>query len=161
MKNISLLKQIVKVSTCSAIVWSAITFGAANDNVQAATPASIDLIESSKEYIGTPYLYGAQPGSTSAFDCSSFTQYMFKRFNIWLPRTSAAQASMGKKVEKNALSTGDLVFYKTNGKSISHVAIYAGNNQIIHSASSKGVSIANMNSTYWKNKYVTARRVIK
>ncbi|GKU79941.1 C40 family peptidase [Paenibacillus sp. L3-i20] len=161
MKNISLFKRIVKISTCSAIVWTAFTFGAANQDVSAANPASLELIETSKDYIGTPYQFGAKPGNTSAFDCSSFTQYMFKRLNIWLPRTSAAQASMGTKVDKASLSTGDLVFYKTNGKSISHVAIYAGNNQIIHSASSKGVSIANMNSTYWKSKYVTARRVIK
>ncbi|MDQ6421787.1 C40 family peptidase [Paenibacillus sp. LHD-117] len=161
MRNGNLLKHIVKIGTCGAIVWSAITFGASADTAHAATPTSLSLISKSKNYIGTPYLYGAAAGSTAAFDCSSFTQYMFKSVGVWLPRTSTAQAWMGKKVDKGSLSMGDLIFYSTNGgKSISHVAIYAGSNKIIHSSSSKGVSVTDMNSSYWKTKYVTARRVL-
>lgn len=67
---------------------------------------------------------------------------------------------MGKKVDKGSLSMGDLVFFNTNGKSISHVAIYAGNNKIVHSSSSQGVTVSDMNSKYWKSKFVTARRVL-
>ncbi|RIX54000.1 NlpC/P60 family protein [Paenibacillus nanensis] len=161
MRNNKVLKHILKIGACGAIVWSAVTFGTASEQAHAATPTSLKLIATSKEYIGTPYQFGARPGSTSSFDCSSFTQYIFKNFNVWLPRTSAAQASMGKKVDKGSLSMGDLVFFNTNGKSISHVAIYAGNNKIIHSSSSQGVTISDLNSTYWKGKYVTARRVLK
>lgn len=161
MRHNKLLKNIIKIGTCSAIIWSAVTFGTVGNEAHAATAKSLKLISSSKNYIGTPYKFGAQPGNTASFDCSSFTQYIFKTFKVWLPRTSAAQASMGKKVDKGSLSMGDLVFFNTNGKSISHVAIYAGNNKIIHSSSTKGVAIADMNSSYWKGKYVTARRVLK
>lgn len=161
MRNSNLLKTIVKIGTCGAIAWSALTFGTAGDKAHAATPTSTELIATSKEFIGTPYQFGAKAGSTASFDCSSFTQYIFKSFKVWLPRTSAAQASMGTKVDKGSLSMGDLVFYKTNGKSISHVAIYAGNQKIIHSSSSQGVTISDMNTSYWKGKYVTARRVLK
>lgn len=161
MRNKNLLKTIVKISACGTIAWSALMFGTAGDSAHAATPTSIELISTSKEYIGTPYQYGAAPGNTDKFDCSSFTQYVFNSFGVWLPRTSSAQASMGTKVDKGSLSMGDLVFFNTNGKSISHVAIYAGNNKIIHSSSTKGVSLSDMNSSYWKGKYVTARRVLK
>jgi cell wall-associated NlpC family hydrolase len=86
---------------------------------------------------------------------------MFGSIGVWLPRTSSAQAYMGKKVDKGSISMGDLVFYSTNGgKSISHVAIYAGGGKILHSSSSKGVTLTDMNSSYWKTKYVTARRVL-
>lgn len=161
MRNGNLLKHIVKIGACGAIAWSALTFGANAETAHAATPTSIALIDSSKDYIGTPYLYGASAKSTAAFDCSSFTQQMFGSIGVWLPRTSSAQAYMGKKVDKGSISMGDLVFYSTNGgKSISHVAIYAGDGKILHSSSSKGVTLTDMNSSYWKTKYVTARRVL-
>lgn len=161
MRILNPLKKLLQIGTCGAIVWSAVALGATPESANAATPTSLELLDSGKAYIGTPYKYGATPGSTDAFDCSSFTQYIFKNFKVWLPRTSAAQASMGTTVDKGSLSVGDLVFFKTNGKSISHVAIYAGSNKIIHSSSSKGVTISDMTTSYWKNKYVTARRVLK
>lgn len=161
MRNGKGFKTIVKIGACAAVAWAAITFGAGADTAHAATPTTINLIDSSKDYIGTPYLYGAKAGSTSYFDCSSFTQYMYGTIGVWLPRTSTAQAYMGTKVDKGSLSMGDLVFFSTNGgKSISHVAIYAGGGKIIHASTSKGVTLTDMNSSYWKNKYVTARRVL-
>ncbi|MCR2806456.1 C40 family peptidase [Paenibacillus soyae] len=160
MKKNNILSKTVKSAVCVTIALSVFAFGAAENKTYAATPKSKNLIASSKNYIGTPYQYGAKTGDTDSFDCSSFTQFMFQSFGVWLPRTSAAQASMGKKVDRGSLSMGDLVFFNTNGRSISHVAIYAGNNQIIHSSSSKGVTISDMNSSYWKGKYVTARRVL-
>ncbi|MBM7563173.1 cell wall-associated NlpC family hydrolase [Paenibacillus sacheonensis] len=126
---------------------------------EAATAKSKELISYGEKYIGTPYLYGAVPYMTNAFDCSSFTQYVYDNFNITLPRTSLDQALKGQKVAKGYLSMGDLVFFKTNGYSISHVAIYAGNNKILHSAND-GVEISDLSSSYWKKNYVTARRVL-
>lgn len=159
MRKSNLMKSIAKAGICSAIVMSAITFGSFAQHAQAATPETLSLISVSKEYIGTPYKFGAPAGVTYAFDCSSFTQFLFRGLNVTLPRTSTAQATVGVKVPKSSLSTGDLVFFKTNGKSISHVAIYAGNNKIIHS-SSKGVNISDLNTSYWSKNYVTARRVL-
>ena len=161
MKKHSLTKTLIKVTICASLLLTGMTAGlGAEGQAYAATTGSKQLIATSKEYIGTPYKYGAAPGSTSAFDCSSFTQFIFRSIDIKLPRTSTAQPKVGKQVSKNSLSTGDLVFFNTNGKSISHVGIYAGNNKFIHSSSSQGVTVTSMSSNYWKNKYVTARRVL-
>jgi len=160
MRKLHLLKSIAKAGICSAIVMSAFTIGTFAPKAHAATPETIDLISTGKEFIGTPYKFGAPAGATYAFDCSSFTQFLFKGLDVSLPRTSVAQASVGEKVPKGSLSMGDLVFFKTNGKTISHVAIYAGNNKIIHSATSTGVTVSDMTTNYWSKSYVTARRVV-
>ncbi|MNZ98745.1 Murein DD-endopeptidase MepS/Murein LD-carboxypeptidase precursor [compost metagenome] len=161
MRITTTIKSIAKAGVCSAIVMSAIAIGSFTQTAHAATPQTIELISTSKTYIGTPYKFGAPAGVTYAFDCSSFTQFIFKGLDIELPRTSAAQANVGEKVAKGSLSMGDLVFFNTNGKSISHVAIYAGNNKIIHSSSSNGVTLSDLDSSYWSKRYVTARRVLK
>ncbi|MGO4185933.1 C40 family peptidase [Paenibacillus sp. MCAF9] len=159
MRKLHLLKSIAKAGICSAIVISAFTIGTFAPKAHAATPETINLVSTGKEFIGTPYKFGAPAGVTYAFDCSSFTQFLFKGLDVSLPRTSVAQATVGEKVPKGSLSMGDLVFFKTNGKTISHVAIYAGNNKIIHSATSTGVTVSDMTSSYWSKSYVTARRV--
>jgi cell wall-associated NlpC family hydrolase len=153
------LKSILVTSLCATIGFSALAFGSATE-AKAATPASKKIISSGQKYLGVPYRFGAPSGITYAFDCSSFIQHVFKKNGVTLPRTTTAQAVKGQKVAKGSLSMGDLVFFKTNGRSISHVAIYAGNNKILHSSSSKGVTIADLSTNYWKTKYVTARRVL-
>jgi cell wall-associated NlpC family hydrolase len=160
MRKTNLMKSIAKAGLCSAIVMTAITFGSFAQKASAATPETINLISEGKQYIGTPYKFGAPAGVTYAFDCSSFTQFLFKGLDVDLPRTSSAQATVGETVKKGYLSMGDLVFFNTNGKSISHVAIYAGNNKIIHSSTSKGVTVSSLGTGYWANKYVTAKRVL-
>jgi cell wall-associated NlpC family hydrolase len=132
-------------------------YGAA-PQAHAATPRSQKLIHTGKQYLGVPYRFGAPMGDTHAFDCSSFTQYIFRKSGVSLPRTSITQAVAGKKVKY--LSMGDLVFFKTNGRSISHVGIYAGYGKMLHSSSSKGITVVKMNTKYWKTRFVTARRVL-
>ncbi|WP_408007906.1 LysM peptidoglycan-binding domain-containing protein [Pseudalkalibacillus sp. A8] len=120
-----------------------------------------EVIESAKKYLGTPYRYGSAVGNTSSFDCSSFAATVFRQHGVKLPRTSMAQAGVGKPVLSGDLQPGDLVFFDTNfnGK-INHVAIYAGNGRMI-GAQSKGVGYANPFSPYyWSDRYVTARRVL-
>ncbi|MGG4033388.1 C40 family peptidase [Paenibacillus cisolokensis] len=153
------IKRIVSASLCAAIGFTAVA-ATSNSKADAATPKSIELINYGKKYLGVPYRFGAPSGVTYAFDCSSFTQFVFKKYEVSLPRTAVAQASKGVKVDKGYLSMGDLVFFRTSGSRISHVGIYAGNNQMLHSSSSKGITITSINSTYWKSKYVTARRVL-
>lgn len=129
----------------------------------AATSASADsVISAGKNYLGAKYLYGASTSRTDAFDCSSFTYRAFKEgAGITLPRTSSAQASVGTPVSFGSLQKGDLVFFDTdhNG-SINHVGIYVGNGQMINAATSKGVSYADINSSYWKPRMVKATRVL-
>jgi cell wall-associated NlpC family hydrolase len=111
------------------------------------------------KYKDTAFKWG---GTTrNGFDASGFTQYVYKNsLKVNLPRTSATQNKVGQSVNLNQLQPGDLVFYNTNGKSVSFVAIYIGNQQFI-GATSNGVKIQSMKSTYWKNKYVGAKRIVK
>ncbi|MGM7702988.1 LysM peptidoglycan-binding domain-containing protein [Pseudalkalibacillus sp. Hm43] len=128
---------------------------------EAYAHAGEEVVNQAKRYLGTPYRYGSAVGNTSSFDCSSFTAFLFKQYGINLPRTSRAQATIGKKVRSGDLQAGDLVFFDTDfdGR-INHVAIYAGNGKMI-GAQSSGVGYANPFSPYyWSSRYVTARRVL-
>ncbi|MFD1130649.1 C40 family peptidase [Paenibacillus sp. PDC88] len=111
------------------------------------------------QVVGTPYKWGGTTAA-SGFDCSGFILYIFDKFNQNLPRTSAAQAKTGTAVAKSNLRTGDLVFFNTSGKGISHAGIYIGDGQFAHSSSSKGVRVSKLSETYYKQRYVTARRTI-
>lgn len=116
------------------------------------------LNEEIDEVVGTPYLYGGT--TVDGFDCSGFILYVFNKFKLDLPRTSAMQAKQGEAVAKEDLRPGDLVFFNTSGRGISHAGIYVGNNQFAHSSSSKGVRISSLSEKYYKTKYVSARRVV-
>lgn len=123
------------------------------------------IIATGNKYLGRPYVFGASTKTTKAFDCSSFVKHVYKRHGITLPRTSKAQAKQGTYVAKKNLKVGDLVFFNTssrNGKGVDHVAIYAGNGKILHTyKKGVGVTYSKLNSKYWKDRYVTARRVIR
>lgn len=129
--------------------------GVGADTAEAATQAQ--LTNTAYKYIGVPYVYG---GTTAkGLDCSGFTQLVFKQLGIPINRTSAAQYSQGKAVSKSNLQVGDLVFYNTSGRGVSHVGIYVGNNKFIHSATSSGVTVTSMSTSYWAKRYVGAKRI--
>ena len=122
----------------------------------------VSLVLDAQKYFGTPYDFGASYGQTRTFDCSSFTKTVFNENGIYLPRVSRDQATAGKYISKNDLRVGDLVFFTTkdsNGR-IGHVGIYVGDGQMIHTYGDGGVKFGNMNSGWWKDHYVTGRRVI-
>ena len=128
-----------------------------------STSVANNVIATGKKYLGTKYRFGAQSGKTNAFDCSSFTQYVYKRNGISLPRSSKDQSKVGKYVPKSQLKAGDLIFSDTNrdGK-INHVSIYIGNGKVMHTYKvGVGVTISNFKGSTWDKTYVTARRVIK
>lgn len=119
------------------------------------------LIEDAAQYLGTPYRYGGSaPGG---FDCSGFTSYLFSRAGISLPRTAAAQYSVGSAVAKSDLQPSDLVFFACGGSGIDHVGIYTGDGKFIHSSSprSGGVIYSTLSSSYYMSSYVGARRVLR
>ncbi|MGB4588725.1 MAG: NlpC/P60 family protein [Clostridiaceae bacterium] len=105
------------------------------------------------KFLGTPYVWGGT--SPSGFDCSGFTSYVFRHFGVSLPRTSRSQAGAGSKVAYSDLQAGDLVFFGSG--SISHVGIYIGGGNMIHSPRpGKSVEVTTMRY----HKFITARRVV-
>lgn len=131
-------------------------------NVHAASIAD-QIIATGTAYMGTPYQYGAPAGQTKTFDCSSFTQFIFGKNGISLPRTTKDQYNRGSWVTRANLQKGDLVFFNTGGKgTVSHVGVYAGNGEMIHVSSSKGVMKTKFaGNTYWEPRYMGAKRVIQ
>lgn len=130
-----------------------------------SSPSLVDLqgdalIAYGKKYLGTPYVFGASPDQTDTFDCSSFVKRVFEdTLSIDLPRVSYDQAKAGKEVSMNELRKGDLLFFSARNLNIGHVAIYAGNNQILHTYSKElGVHVETFDGQ-WKKRFVTARRV--
>lgn len=111
------------------------------------------VINDAKKYMGVPYKFGGE--SPSGFDCSGFVQYIFEKNGISIARTTSAQYSGGTHV--STPQKGDLVFFETYKAGPSHVGIYIGNGQFIEASSSHGITIDNMNSSYWKPKYLGAR----
>ena len=103
------------------------------------------IVDYAKQFLGNPYVYGGN-SLTKGADCSGFTQQVMKHFGIQLQRSSRSQyASNGYKVSQDQLLPGDLVFYGYNGY-IDHVAIYAGNGQIIHASTPKtGICMSKLN----------------
>jgi cell wall-associated NlpC family hydrolase len=97
---------------------------------------------------------------TTGFDCSGFVQYVYAHsLGIELPDDSASQFHDGTGVPRNELRTGDLVFFHTRGKSVSHVGIYLDNGRFIHSPSTgKRVRIDELSDRYWAQRYVGAKR---
>lgn len=107
--------------------------------------------------LGKRYVWGAT--GPNSFDCSGYTQYIYKYCGRSIPRTSSAQYASCKKVSKSKLKKGYLVFFSSSagGRSVGHVAIYVGNNKIAHAAnSSVGVITSNLNSSYYSSHYVGA-----
>ena len=120
------------------------------------------VIEFAKTLLGKPYVWGAE--GPSSFDCSGYTQYVFKKsVGISLPRVSREQARFGKSVSRNNLQKGDLIALDMEGANngqVNHIGIYMGDGKIIHaSATKKKVLISNMTDYYYKS-IVSIRRVL-
>jgi len=143
---------------------------ALNGNVSsgngAATPSApvnvtgAQILAEAQKYLGTPYVSGG--ASPSGFDCSGFVYYVLKQLGFSPYRTPADQFKQGTAVSKENLKVGDIVFFAgTYTSGISHVGIYAGNGQFIHSPNSRStVSYSDLTSGYWANHYHGARRMV-
>lgn len=150
-----------KIIVSSILALSMIfTFLLPTNTEAAANQLSIQekVINEGKKYIGTKYRFG---GTTpSGFDCSGFVGYTFnKATGKKLPRVTTQLYKTGIDVDKNQLQIGDLVFFTTYKKGASHTGIYVGNNKFIHSSTSKGVTIDSLSNSYWKPRYLGAKRI--
>lgn len=107
------------------------------------------------QFVGNPYVYGGS-SLTHGTDCSGFSQAVFRKFGINLPRTSSEQSGVGKKISVSSARAGDLIFYARNGH-VNHVAICIGGGRVVHASNpTTGITTSNIG---YRTPYC-ARRVI-
>ncbi len=116
------------------------------------------LLEEARRWMGTSYRYG---GSTrSGVDCSGLTSQIFvNALQIKLPRSSAQQSEYCRRIDRSELMEGDLVFFRTGSKGVSHVGMYVGDGRIIHSSTSRGVIVSSLDESYYRRTYHSSGRV--
>lgn len=122
----------------------------------------LEIIQTALSFKGTPYRYG---GTTpEGFDCAAFLVYVFSKHGIHIPRTTAQQARLGKKVSCTHLVPGDLVFFHTLGifPKATHVGLYIGNGQFVHAGTSPPaeVRIESLHSSYYNPRFLYGRRIL-
>lgn len=154
------LLAVVVLSSCS----SAPKYRSSSPEVTRSTPPASgtrgEIVQYAKTFLGTPYRNG---GTTRAgVDCSGLVTNVYSHFSVTLPRMSLGQSRAGQPVAPSGMQPGDLVFFKTtSSKPVSHVGIYIGNGRFIHaSTSARSVRIDELDSDYFRKRFVTARRVI-
>jgi cell wall-associated NlpC family hydrolase len=124
------------------------------------------VVETALAAMGSPYSWGGS--DANGFDCSGLIQYAYGQVGVVLPRTSRDQMRMGRAVDRDAaaLRPGDVLGFSSSGTSqISHVGLYVGDGQFIHS-SSTGVKLSSLtasdgDSRWWRDRWVGVRRVVE
>ncbi|MBK9338943.1 MAG: C40 family peptidase [Lewinellaceae bacterium] len=123
-----------------------------------------EVVQYALKLQGSSYKYaGTNP--RSGFDCSGFTSYVLKQFDVTLSPASTAQSKEGKPVALSAVQPGDIIVFGKNQRNIQHVALVTERNRdeitVVHSTTSRGVIRENIsNSAYWKPLILGARDVI-
>ncbi len=135
--------------------------GGAELNLNTGRKKPKQIIRTAEKYLGTPHCMGGT--SKKCMDCSGLTYVSFTSNKINIPRRSQDQARYGKIIlNKTDLKKGDLVFFTRSYNSpdyITHVGIYVGNNSFIHTSSSKGVIVTELQNPWWLERFVFGTRV--
>ena len=109
---------------------------------------------------GSPYRDGG--ADPSGFDCSGFITYVFGQHGIAVPRTVTLQFAAGDGLQSDELRAGDLVFFSTTAPGASHVGMLIGGDEFVHAPSTRGeVRVERLQSTYWAQRFVGARRLVR
>lgn len=146
---------------CLGIVALALTFCASATSARAPSPAGSDVVVQALTLLGTPYRFGGASPATG-FDCSGLVRHVFaEAMSQQLPRRSEQMQRHGQPVPRDALRPGDLLFFNTEGRPFSHVAIYIGDGRFIHAPAGKGVvRIERLHERYWASRFDGARRLL-
>lgn len=124
---------------------------------------ALQMINNAMQFLGVRYRGGGT--TTAGMDCSGMVTAVFDIFDLKLPRSSHEMATVGEKIDGKEAKKGDLIFFKTSRRGISHVGIITeitDDNEIkfIHSSTSQGVVISSMNEAYYKKTFVQINRVL-
>ncbi len=124
-----------------------------------ASPSMAALLTEANSWIGTPYKYGGN--TREGVDCSGFVLQVYLRaLDISLPRTSAQQQDFCRKIRRDELKPGDLMFFSVReGGNVGHVGIYIGDGMMIHASSKVGVVVAPLNTSYFERNYLSSGRI--
>ena len=140
--------------------WLQVKYGILLNSV-AEKLTNITLLQVMDKWWGTRYCLG---GSTeNCIDCSAFTQLVSREvYGLSVPRTAQEQFDVSEIIERDELKEGDLVFFHTRGKksAITHVGVYLTNNKFVHASTSNGVSISDLDESYWKPKFRGGGRIL-
>lgn len=122
-----------------------------------------NILKNAKQHLGGKYVWGGT--HPKGFDCSGYTQYIYKKEGVSIPRTAYAQSKVGKEVSRFRLKKGDLLFFLTDKSRkipVTHVGIYIGDGKFIHAASKKkGIIITSLDDSRYSLLFVKATRIIK
>lgn len=155
------MKFILMIALVALTACSSTATRPSVENARASSDsAESQLTDYAQSLLGVPYRYGGN-NPDSGFDCSGFVSHVYRHtIGIELPRSSIGMSHLGKTVDRNALRPGDLVFFNTLHRKFSHVGIYLGDNNFIHSPSGGGsVRIDDLDNHYWRRNYNGARRI--
>lgn len=161
----SSLRQIANPDALGAFLdklndTSKATIGVATNVTSTVLTVAQDVVVNALGLIGVAYKYG---GNTveQGLDCSGFVKLVFQQsMGLVLPRRSDEMSRIGSDVAREDLQPGDLVFYNTLRRANSHVGIYVGEGQFVHSPSAGGkVRVEKMSNTYWAKRFDGAKRV--
>ena len=156
----SLIRAVVVLALCLSV--GACASGGRSRIVRypGSTVSGSEIVAQARTYTGTAYRSGgASPGG---FDCSGFVQYLFGQAGIALPRTAESQFEVGEPLRPKDITAGDLVFFRTEGRRVSHVGIATGDGGFIHAPNARSrvrVDRLDTPGTYWVERYAGARRV--
>lgn len=126
-------------------------------NIEVELVKNLNLFKLIDDWYGTKYRFGGI--SKSGIDCSGLMQIFFTAlYGIALPRTAKEQFDFSRQISRLELREGDLVFFNTRG-GISHVGMYLANNKFVHASSSNGVTISDLDESYYASRYIGAGRL--
>jgi len=122
--------------------------------------STASFVAAARQLTGVRYQLGGETPATG-FDCSGYVRYVFGLFRIAVPRTVAEQYQAGKPARASAIKAGDLLFFRTTGNGVSHVALAIGPDEFIHAPAESGVvRTEKLSSPYWHARFVGARRIL-
>jgi lipoprotein Spr len=162
MKKNRLGKTLIGISLSLSLITSGMLLNTQSAQAATVSAAPDRIISTAKSYMGkVRYHFGTRDIQHLILDCSAFTQLVFKQNGITIPWGSRAQSHVGTPVaDKAHLRKGDLVMFSVSRPGrIGHVGIYIGNGKFISNTTHSGVTINDLNSGYWKNRFITGRHI--